>query len=57
VPAEAGDFRMEYWRNGVLEKWSIGEMEYWRNGVLEKWSGGVMKYWDNEFCSLINTIF
>jgi hypothetical protein len=23
------------WRNGVLEKWSIGEMEYWRNGVLE----------------------
>jgi len=41
----------------VISEWSIGEMEYWRNGVLEKWSGGVMKYWDNEFCSLINTIF
>ncbi|MBI9037008.1 MAG: hypothetical protein JEY97_02640 [Bacteroidales bacterium] len=23
-----------YWRNGVLEKWSIGVMEYWSNGEL-----------------------
>jgi hypothetical protein len=22
---------------GAFEKWSIRRMEYWRNGVMEKW--------------------
>jgi hypothetical protein len=36
---------MECWRNGALEKWSVGEMERWRNGALEKWSVGEMERW------------